>query len=293
MLDPVGGELFATSVGILAPLGTIVGIGYAGGWWEELNPALLVGRNVGIQGFYLGRLMARSPDIVAAAAGELRELWAAGAIGRGRRRVSPRQAADAHRLIEDRKHVGKVVLDVRAALVTGSASGIGAAVAGSSRTKARQCCVLDLITGFDVSDRRHGRPSRERTSHSSTPASAATGDDLEGYRRMLGVNVDGVVLGVRRLEQTMGAGGSIVATASLAGLVPMPHDPIYTLTKHAVVGYVRAIAPAPRRAQDPHQRDLPRLRGHADRDARAARVDRERGNSVDTSRIMSRTPCSR
>ena len=30
---------------------------------------------------------------------------------------------------------------------------------------------------------------------------------------------------------------------SLAGLVPMPHDPIYTLTKHAVVGYVRAIAP--------------------------------------------------
>ena len=23
----------------------------------------------------------------------------------------------------------------------------------------------------------------------------------------------------------------------------MPHDPIYTLTKHAVVGYVRAIAP--------------------------------------------------
>ena len=41
-------------------------IGYAGGWWQELNPALLVGRNVGIQGFYLGRLMARRPDVVAA-----------------------------------------------------------------------------------------------------------------------------------------------------------------------------------------------------------------------------------
>ena len=34
-----------------------------------------------------------------------------------------------------------------------------------------------------------------------------------------------------------------MATASLAGLMPMPADPIYTLTKHAVVGYVRAMAP--------------------------------------------------
>ena len=61
---------------------------------------------------------------------------------------------------------------------------------------------------------------------------------------MIGANVDGVVFGVRRMEQMMAAGGTIVATASLAGLVPMPHDPIYTLTKHAVVGYVRAVAPA-------------------------------------------------
>jgi NAD(P)-dependent dehydrogenase (short-subunit alcohol dehydrogenase family) len=35
----------------------------------------------------------------------------------------------------------------------------------------------------------------------------------------------------------------IVATASLARLTAMPHDPIYTLTKHAVVGFVRAVAP--------------------------------------------------
>jgi NADPH2:quinone reductase len=111
VLDPVGGELFATSVGILAPLGTVVGIGYAGGWWEELNPALLVGRNVGVQGFYLGRLMARRPDVVAAAAGELLELWSAGAIKPVVGAEYPlAEAADAHRLIEDRKHVGKVVL---------------------------------------------------------------------------------------------------------------------------------------------------------------------------------------
>ncbi len=111
VLDPVGGELFATSVGILAPLGTVVGIGYAGGWWEELNPALLVGRNVGIQGFYLGRLMARRPDIVVTAASELLELWGTGAIKPVVGAEYPlAEAADAHRLIEDRKHVGKVVL---------------------------------------------------------------------------------------------------------------------------------------------------------------------------------------
>ena len=38
-------------------------------------------------------------------------------------------------------------------------------------------------------------------------------------------------------------GGKIVVTASLAGLVPMPGDALYTLSKHAVVGYVRAAAP--------------------------------------------------
>ncbi len=38
-------------------------------------------------------------------------------------------------------------------------------------------------------------------------------------------------------------GSAIVVTASLAGLVAMPLDPVYTLTKHAVVGFVRAVAP--------------------------------------------------
>jgi NAD(P)-dependent dehydrogenase (short-subunit alcohol dehydrogenase family) len=42
----------------------------------------------------------------------------------------------------------------------------------------------------------------------------------------------------------MPGGGSIVATASLAGLTAMPADPAYTATKHAVVGWVRAAAPA-------------------------------------------------
>lgn len=67
----------------------------------------------------------------------------------------------------------------------------------------------------------------------------------EAYRRIMGVNVDGVVFGVRALapELERRGGGRLVATASLAGLLPLPRDPIYTATKHAVVGLVRALAP--------------------------------------------------
>ena len=66
--------------------------------------------------------------------------------------------------------------------------------------------------------------------------------DLEAYRRVVGVNQDAVVYGVdAALPHLRGAGGRIVVTASLAGLVPMPADPLYSLTKTAVVGYVRAL----------------------------------------------------
>ena len=65
----------------------------------------------------------------------------------------------------------------------------------------------------------------------------------DAYRRILGANLDGVVFGVRRLASVMEPGSAIVATASLAGLVPSPEDPIYTLTKHAVIGFVRSVAP--------------------------------------------------
>ena len=81
------------------------------------------------------------------------------------------------------------------------------------------------------------------------------------YRRAVSVNVDGVVFGVRRLAQVMDR-GTIVATASLAGLTAMPNDAMYSLTKHAVVGFVRSVAPL--LAPDPAERRLPGNRRHAD-----------------------------
>jgi NADPH2:quinone reductase len=109
--DPVGGELFEAAVGRLRPLGTLVAIGYAGGLWPELQPAQLVGRNVGVQGVYIGRLLRHAPDVIAAATGELLELWRAGAI---RPLVGAElplaDVEQAHELVESRRSVGKVVL---------------------------------------------------------------------------------------------------------------------------------------------------------------------------------------
>lgn len=70
--------------------------------------------------------------------------------------------------------------------------------------------------------------------------------DLEAYRRAMGVNLDGVVFGVNAVMPALKArgGGTIVATASLAGLTAVPMDPIYSANKHAVVGLVRSLAPA-------------------------------------------------
>ena len=57
------------------------------------------------------------------------------------------------------------------------------------------------------------------------------------------MNVDGVVFGVQALTPRMREGSVFVVTASLAGLIPMESDPLYVLTKHAVVGYARSMAP--------------------------------------------------
>jgi NADPH2:quinone reductase len=111
VFDLGGGDVFKASLGLLKPLGTAVAVGYAGGMWADVSPAWLVGRNIGIHGFYLGRLTAHRPDVVRQAAEDVLRLWEGGVVRPYVGHELPlEQAGEAHRLIEERKTTGKVVL---------------------------------------------------------------------------------------------------------------------------------------------------------------------------------------
>jgi NAD(P)-dependent dehydrogenase (short-subunit alcohol dehydrogenase family) len=127
--------------------------------------------------------------------------------------------------------------------VTGAAGGIGRALVAALEAEGAEVRGLDLAHGFDVS-RRDAWDGVEPADLVCLNAGVlARGDGTEeDYRRILGVNVDGVVFGIQALAPRMERGSAFVVTASLAGLIPMPADPLYSLTKHAVVGYARSMA---------------------------------------------------
>jgi NAD(P)-dependent dehydrogenase (short-subunit alcohol dehydrogenase family) len=128
------------------------------------------------------------------------------------------------------------------ALVTGGEGGIGRAIRARLEHAGYEVDSLDITTGFDVTE-----PTAWElvgpVDVACLNAGVLTGElTYENYRRAVAVNVDGVVLGVLRLGRVMER-GSIVVTASLAGLTAMSSDPVYSLTKHALVGFVRSVAP--------------------------------------------------
>jgi NAD(P)-dependent dehydrogenase (short-subunit alcohol dehydrogenase family) len=131
------------------------------------------------------------------------------------------------------------------ALITGGRGGIGSAIAAHFDDP----LVLDLPE-FDV-----GEPDAWRALDGEFDAAFLNAGLGIGYsdvaelpdaewQRILRANLEGVVYGTRELAaRLMPNGGSIVATASLAGLTDMPFDPAYSATKAAVIGWVRAAAP--------------------------------------------------
>lgn len=161
------------------------------------------------------------------------------------------------------------------AIVTGAASGIGAATARHLRVLGAHVIVVDLsevgaravadeiggsavimdVSDPDAWDRLIADVTADfggiNFAHLNAgivtmPYPYRIGDvTVAHYRRLMGVNLDGVVLAATKLVPVIASrgGGAIVATASLGGLNPWPEDPYYAASKLAVVGFVRSAAP--------------------------------------------------
>jgi NAD(P)-dependent dehydrogenase (short-subunit alcohol dehydrogenase family) len=67
---------------------------------------------------------------------------------------------------------------------------------------------------------------------------------LEAFRRVLDVNVVGVFLGLKHVLPVMFEHnkGSIINTASIAGLIGSPDIAVYSASKHAVIGLTKSAA---------------------------------------------------
>ncbi|MBN9008259.1 MAG: SDR family oxidoreductase [Rhizobiales bacterium] len=67
---------------------------------------------------------------------------------------------------------------------------------------------------------------------------------LESFRRVLDVNVIGVFLGMKHVLPVMlkTNSGSVINTASIAGLIGSPAIAVYSASKHAVIGLTKSVA---------------------------------------------------
>jgi NADPH:quinone reductase-like Zn-dependent oxidoreductase len=128
ILDPIGGRSFTTSYRMLAPLGRLVIFGLSSAapgerrsWWHafrawaatpRFNPLSLINRNRGVFGLHLGHLWDERTRLAPLIELLVSELSAGRITPVVARTFALDHVADAHRFIQQRGNIGKVVLTV-------------------------------------------------------------------------------------------------------------------------------------------------------------------------------------
>ncbi|XP_013770164.1 15-hydroxyprostaglandin dehydrogenase [NAD(+)]-like isoform X2 [Pundamilia nyererei] len=168
-----------------------------------------------------------------------------------------------------------MALNGKTAVVTGAAMGIGRSIAELLLQNGAKVAILDMNETAGQSlvetlNKEHGPDralfllcnveSEEEIKAAFQKAAEAFGaiDILcnnagilneEKWQHMISINLAGVIRGtylaLEHMRKTNGGGGGVIVNiASMAGLGPLLTCPVYTATKHGVIGFTRAVAAA-------------------------------------------------
>lgn len=138
----------------------------------------------------------------------------------------------------------------RIAVVTGAARGLGAAIAARLAAEGAAVTGLDLPE-CDVTEEAQVAQAMARLPQIDIlvanagvvpPWRGVEALDLAEWDRVFAVNVRGVAACMKHAAPRMGAGGAILAMASLNAERAAAGQALYTASKHAVLGLVRAAA---------------------------------------------------
>jgi NAD(P)-dependent dehydrogenase (short-subunit alcohol dehydrogenase family) len=168
-------------------------------------------------------------------------------------------------------------LSGKVAIVTGAASGIGRAAARRFAQEGAKVCAADLnLDGAEKTAKdikaAGGEAFAVKIDVSSEADNAALVTEtvnryggldvayfnagyygqvadimttsVENFDKVIGINLRGVFLGIRAVANVLRSGGSVIATASSAGLAGFLEGPSYSASKHGVVGLVKSASHA-------------------------------------------------
>jgi NAD(P)-dependent dehydrogenase (short-subunit alcohol dehydrogenase family) len=147
-----------------------------------------------------------------------------------------------------------VELDGKFAIVTGGASGIGAATIALFEAHGATVASLDRVDGLDVRDgeavtravnefaQQHGRLDILVNNAGSGDLRPMHMVDDKTWHRLIDVNLTGTFNGMRAAVPLMleGGGGAIVNNASVSGMSPTRNEAAYSAAKAAVVSLTKS-----------------------------------------------------